>query len=243
MSGISCPPMFPLPWHCLFSEGTSSTIFSLMVPLVSLLQPLKLKVHLTSSSQASTISSFLHSCLGLATYWRMCKCCVTYLHSTVPRRTLHLHGGERIEWIRKCRVLTIIITVLLPADGNISPVGINCPLQSRPSDRWADGLPGLRSSMGISEGVFEIRYKSLIIDFKSLLMLWNVFCKWWSNYKSKVCCSSCISIRRDIPRVVLLVFKCLSCMCLPNKKIKFLQLCLVHCTLHELSNTTMLFLS
>ena len=31
------------------------------------------------SSPAPTISSLLHSCPGLATYWRMCKCCVTYL--------------------------------------------------------------------------------------------------------------------------------------------------------------------
>ena len=28
---------------------------------------------------APTISLPLHSCIGLATYWRMCKCCVTYL--------------------------------------------------------------------------------------------------------------------------------------------------------------------
>ena len=47
-------------------------------------QPSKLKVlcavHLTRSSPALTISSLLNSYSGLATYWRTCECCVTYLH-------------------------------------------------------------------------------------------------------------------------------------------------------------------
>ena len=43
-SGISCPPIFPLPRHCLFLEGISSTICSLMHTLASLHQPSKLRV-------------------------------------------------------------------------------------------------------------------------------------------------------------------------------------------------------
>ena len=37
------------------------------------------------SSPAPTISSLLHSCPGLATYWHMCKCCVTYLLTYLPQ--------------------------------------------------------------------------------------------------------------------------------------------------------------
>ena len=43
-SGISCPPMFLPHWHCLFSEGISSIIISLMPTLASLHQPSKSKV-------------------------------------------------------------------------------------------------------------------------------------------------------------------------------------------------------
>ena len=59
-----------------------------MPTLVSLHKPTKFKIdsimstiHLTRSSPAPMISSLLHSCLGLATYWRMCICCITYLLS------------------------------------------------------------------------------------------------------------------------------------------------------------------
>ena len=83
-SGISCPPIFPLPWHFLFSEGTSSTMCFLCPPWFHCMhQPSELKVSCRPPNafqpRAYTISSLLHSCPGLATYWRMCKCCVTYL--------------------------------------------------------------------------------------------------------------------------------------------------------------------
>ena len=41
------------------------------------------------------ISSLLHSCPGLATYWRMCKCCVTYLltHAALGRQLFHGTDG------------------------------------------------------------------------------------------------------------------------------------------------------
>ena len=57
---------------------------------ISLHQPSKLIVshRPPSTSPAPTISSLLHSCPGLATYWRMCKCCVTYLLTYLLKRHL-----------------------------------------------------------------------------------------------------------------------------------------------------------
>ena len=64
-SGISCPPMFLLHRHCLFSEGISSTTISLM-PIPGFTAPtIQIEgtyyaVHLTRSSPAPTISSHSH---------------------------------------------------------------------------------------------------------------------------------------------------------------------------------------
>ena len=112
VSGIGCPPMFPQPWHCLFSEGISSIIFSWRLTLVSLHQPSKFKpllyhaVHLTRFSPASNISALLHSRLNLATYWRMCKFCVPYLLtlSTVLRTEQKLFQTSSVdELVQICR--------------------------------------------------------------------------------------------------------------------------------------------
>ena len=90
-SGMSCLPMFPLPWQRLLSEGISSTTFSLMPTLVSLHQPSELKVPCRppNAFQSSAYIRLAHSCILarvlLHTGACMSKCCDTYLFDTADR--------------------------------------------------------------------------------------------------------------------------------------------------------------
>ena len=65
-------------------------------------QPSKLKVscgvHLARSSPAPTISTLLNSCSGPATYWRMCKCCVTYLLTSSTKWTYIIIEKYDVNW-------------------------------------------------------------------------------------------------------------------------------------------------
>ena len=59
------------------------------------------------TSLASTISSLLHSCPGLATYWRMCKCCVTYLLTYGNLKLDNIFFCEQLQlWLEELLVLS-----------------------------------------------------------------------------------------------------------------------------------------
>ena len=69
------PPYHRTPFLSTISSFTYIDIFFLQAIAISRdFEPLS----------APTISSLLHSCPSLATYWRMCKCCVTYLLTYLP---------------------------------------------------------------------------------------------------------------------------------------------------------------
>ena len=90
--------MFPLPWHCLFLEASQTLFFPWCLPWFHCTNHQNWKyhaIHLTRSSPAPMISSLLHSCPGLATYWCMCKCCITYLLTTTL--ILHAHMGHKAK--------------------------------------------------------------------------------------------------------------------------------------------------
>ena len=79
------------------------------------------------SSPAPTISSLLHSCPGLATYWRVYKCCVTYLLTyystysssssscgTSPNKIVEPHYRVRYKLLKSWQNLVKNLAKILP---------------------------------------------------------------------------------------------------------------------------------
>ena len=114
--------MFLLPRHSLFSKGILGIIFfPWCLPWFRCTGHRNRyhlqyhAVHLTRSSPAPTTSLLLHSCPSPATYWRMCKCCVTSLltyiliiyrwHCERRKITMKLRVQEKIDIDSLCSVL------------------------------------------------------------------------------------------------------------------------------------------